>query len=165
MSSSNVKKMDLSQIKYKPLEGEVIHNSADGKFYMWHDDSWTPIKMDSSGFELGLYDINKQIISQLPTITDFTDKEMIINELHLKYGNYYYMLYGKEISYFTLFEMGAANKFGATVVECLESVGPVKAIDLTEAADAVEIWVISKNDEPTCLYLFPYDSGVVKVGE
>ena len=35
---------------------------------------------------------------------------------------------------------------------------------LTEAADAIEIWVIY-NDEPTCLYLFPYDMGIVQVGE
>lgn len=165
MSNQKIKQVDLSQINYTPLEGEVMRNAQDGKYYAWYNNEWTPIKIDSSGFELGLYDINKQIISQLPTITDFTDREMIINDLHLKYGNHYYMLYGKEISYFTLFEMGDVDKFGTTVIECLESVGPVKAIDLTETADAVEIWVISKNDEPTCLYLFPYDSGVVKVGE
>ena len=60
--------------------------------------------------------------------------------------------------------MGAANQFGLTVIDCLKSIGPIKAIDLTELEDAVEIWVVS-NDEPTCLYLFPYDNGVVKVGE
>jgi hypothetical protein len=35
---------------------------------------------------------------------------------------------------------------------------------MTEANDAIEIWVIN-NDKPTCLYLFPYDMGLVEVGE
>jgi hypothetical protein len=38
-------------------------------------------------------------------------------------------------------------------------------MDLTAAGDAVEIWVQPENSEPTCLYLFPYDSGIVQVGE
>ena len=26
-------------------------------------------------------------------------------------------------------------------------------------------WDVPEDEEPTCLYLFPYDSGIVKVGE
>ena len=164
MGNQKIKKMDLSQVNFTPVDGEVMQNSTDGKFYVWKDENWHEVKMENSGFEMGLYDMNKQIIAQLPTITDLAEKEEVINKLHQNWGNYYYMLYGKEISYFTLFEMGAANQFGLTVIDCLKSIGPIKAIDLTELEDAVEIWVVS-NDEPTCLYLFPYDNGVVKVGE
>ena len=164
MGNQKIKKMDLSQVNFTPIDGEIMQNSADDKFYVWKDENWHEVKMENSGFEMGLYDMNKQIIAQLPTITDLAEKEEVINKLHQNWGNYYYMLYGKEISYFTLFEMGAANQFGLTVIDCLKSIGPIKAIDLTELEDAVEIWVIS-NDEPTCLYLFPYDSRVVKVGE
>jgi hypothetical protein len=164
LGNQKIKKMDLSQVNFTPIDGEIMQNSTDDKFYVWKDENWHEVKMENSGFEMGLYDMNKQIITQLPTITDLAEKEEVINKLHQNWGNYYYMLYGKEISYFTLFEMGAANQFGLTVVDCLKSIGPIKAIDLTELEDAVEIWVIS-NDEPTCLYLFPYDNGVVKVGE
>ncbi len=164
MSSSNVKKMDLSQIKYKPLEGEVVHNSADGKFYMWHDDSWTSIKMDSSGFELGLYDINKQIISQLPDISNWDEVEEKLNTFEDKCENVYYMLYGKEISYFTLFKVKDSTAFGREVISIVKELGPVKAMDLTEAGDAIEVWVMY-DEQPTCLYLFPYDTGIVLVGE
>ena len=164
MGNQKIKKMDLSQVNFTPVDGEVMQNSTDGKFYVWKDENWHEVKMENSGFEMGLYDMNKQIIAQLPIITDLAEKEEVINKLHQSWGNYYYMLYGKEISYFTLFEMGAANQFGLTVIDCLKSIGPIKAIDLTELEDAVEIWVVS-NDEPTCLYLFPYDNGVVKVGE
>ena len=164
MGNQKIKKMDLSQVNFTPVDGEVMQNSTDGKFYVWKDENWHEVKMENSGFEMGLYEMNKQIIAQLPTITDLAEKEEVINKLHQNWGNYYYMLYGKENSYFTLFEMGAANQFGLTVIDCLKSIGPIKAIDLTELEDAVEIWVVS-NDEPTCLYLFPYDNGVVKVGE
>ena len=74
------------------------------------------------------------------------------------------MMYGKEISYFTLFKVNEPLLFGDTVADCIPNVGTVKAVDITEANDAVEIWVIN-NDEPTCLYLFPYDMGLVEVGE
>jgi hypothetical protein len=75
------------------------------------------------------------------------------------------MLYGKEISYFTVFKIIEPQYFGEEVLACCLNVGPVKVMDLTEAGDAVEIWVQSNDGEPTCLYLFPYDSGIVQVGE
>ena len=74
------------------------------------------------------------------------------------------MLYGKEISYFTLFKIIDSNDFGYEVIECLKNIGIIKAIDFTETKDAVEIWV-ENDDGPTCLYLFPYDNGIVEVGE
>jgi hypothetical protein len=36
---------------------------------------------------------------------------------------------------------------------------------MTEDDNAIEIWVMKDNNEATCLYLFPYDDGLVKVGE
>ena len=53
---------------------------------------------------------------------------------------------------------------GAAAIECLNNIGSIKAIDLTEDKDAIEAWVMAE-DEATCLYLFPYDMGVVVVGE
>lgn len=164
MGTTTIKKADLSQIRYTPQEGEIMQNAADGKFYIWHDDSWALINVDNSGINMGLYDINKQIISQLPELTDLEDKHYTINGLHAKFNNFYYMMYGKEISYFTLFKIIEPQYFGSEVIDCLKNVGIIKAIDFTEAQDAIEIW-IENEDGPTCLYLFPYDNGVVQVGE
>lgn len=116
--------------------------------------------MSKSGLEIGLYDINKQIISQLPALTNILEKQKLINNFSIDTKNTYYMLYGKEISYFTLFKIKEYQYFGAEVVDCLEYIGIIKAIDLTETNDAIEIW-IENEDGPTCLYLFPYDTGVV----
>ena len=97
-------------------------------------------------------------------ITDLEDKKYTINLLHAKFNNEFYMLYGKEISYFTLFRIFDSTYFSDDVIDCLNNVGDIKAIDFTEAQDAIEIW-IQDEDGPTCLYLFPYDMGLVEVGE
>ena len=161
---TKIKMIDPSQIRYTPIEGEIIQSTIDKKFYIYKDGNWMLINMDSSGINMGLYDMNKQIIAQLPELTDLEEKEEVIHGLHIDWGNFYYMLYGKEISYFTLFKMKEPQYFGKEVIECLKNIGTIKAIDFTEAKDAIEIWV-QIAEEPTCLYLFPYDSGVVQVGE
>lgn len=164
MGDLKIKKIDPTQIRYTPTEGELIQ-TPEGKYMIWHEDGWNEIKMESGGINMGLYDMNKQIISQLPTLNDFTKAIADVRNLHEKYLNEYYMMYGKEISYFTLFKVCGMNEFGQDVIDCCTNIGAIKAMDLTEAGDAVEIWVQPQDDEPTCLYLFPYDSGIVQVGE
>ena len=158
----NLKSYDLDN--YTPQDGEVIQ-TEDGKTMIWNNGEWKELKVEGSNLELGLYDLNKQIIAQLPTLTDFTQAINNVHDLHSEYQNRYYMMYGKEISYFTLFEVCGSNDFGQDVIDCCVNVGSIKAIDMTEAKDALEIWVHPQGEEPTCLYLFPYDSGIVKVGE
>lgn len=161
----SIKKIDVSQIKYTPLEGEIVQDSKTGEFMVYHDGTWQVIKMEGGGVEMGIYDMNKQIISQLPILEDFDKAMDDIWTLYETYHNKYFMLYGKEISYFTVFKIIEPQYLGEDVLECCLNVGLVKAMDLTEAGDAVEIWVQPQDSEPTCLYLFPYDSGIVQVGE
>ena len=161
----SIKQLDPSQIRYTPDEGEIIQN-PDGEYLIWKDGNWNKINVEGSNISMGLYDMNKQIIAQLPTLTtnDLLKKLPLVEELHNKYNNEYYMLYGKEISYFTLFKLKQVESFPHEAIDCLQNIGPIKAIDLTEDKDAIEAWVMA-DDEATCLYLFPYDMGVVVVGE
>ena len=161
MGKNIIKKIDPSQIKYTPIEGEIIQ-SPSGEYMIWHDEKWNGIKIEGSGVEISLYEMNKQIISQLPVIEDFSESKKLVNSLHNIFNNKYYMLYGKELSYFTLFEIKNPINFWKSVEECLKNIGPVKSIEITEPQDALEIWV-QVNDEATCLYLFPYDTGLVEV--
>ena len=147
-----------------PKEGEVAQ-TEDGKYQVFKDGEWHDLKMEGSNLELGLYDLNKQIISQLPVLADFSNAIINIRKLHEKYWNKYYMMYGKEISYFTLFEVCGLNDFGQDIIDCCANIGTIKSMDMTEPEDAIEIWVQPEEADPTCLYLFPYDSGLVKVGE
>ena len=147
-----------------PQEGEVAQ-TEDGKLKIFQDGEWKDLNVEGSNLELGLYEINKQIISQLPSLTDEElDKKIdVINDSYIKCVNDFYMLYGKEISYFTLFKVNEPIYFAQTVLDCLNEIGEIKAIDPTEDGFAVEIWVQPTNEEPTCLYLFPYDNGLVVV--
>ena len=111
MGDLKIKKIDPSQIRYTPTEGELIQ-TPEGKYLIWHNDSWNEVKMESGGINMGLYDMNKQIISQLPALNDFTKAIANVRDLHGKYWNEYYMMYGKEISYFTLFKVCGMNEFG-----------------------------------------------------
>lgn len=156
--------MDLSQINFALEEGTIMQHSVDDKYYAWKDGSWHEVKMEGANLELNLYDMNKQIIAQLPDLTDWDKIEVLLNDFYNIHHNTYYMMYGKEISYFTLFKVNEPLMFGEIVIECFPGIGTVKAVDITDTNDAVEIWVLH-NNEPTCLYLFPYDMGLVEVGE
>ena len=163
MSDLKIKKIDPSQIRYTPTEGEVIQ-TPEGDYLMWHEGNWNKFNFDSNGIEMGLYDMNKQIIAQLPDLDNLEEKTDLVDTFHEDWNNEYYMLYGREISYFTVFKVTDPSVFASIIFECVQNIGVVKAFDLTEAEDAIEIWVMY-NDEPTCLYFFPYDMGLVRVGE
>lgn len=117
-----------------------------------------------------LYELNRSIIEQQGTIKE-EDIVRAINDI--KYlvtatDNKCYMLYGKEIGYFTLFMKDSHNweieTLDLAVMECLANVGFIYSIELTVNKDAIEIWVKdTQRDLLTCMYLFPYDNGVVRI--
>ena len=55
------------------------------------------------------------------------------------------------------------------VAECLANIGQVYSIELTANKDAIEIWVrmypkvAEEESTLTCMYLFPYDGGIVMI--
>lgn len=156
----------------RPQEGDMIHVIDEDRIYIYKNSEWNPITIqsaDDQGIKMELYELNCSIVSQLPNLTEFEDKIALINEYRLATNQQFYMLYGKAISYFTLFMATGCpcevSTLGDGVIECLQNIGDIRAIDYTENKDAIEIWVhIADNDVTTCLYLFPYDNGVVTMG-
>lgn len=125
-------------------------------------------------FNMGLYDLNKSIIYQMGElnfgdIKIYNDKVDLMNNFRNNTRNKFYLMYGKEISYFTLFMVNNGEEdtdLARSVLDCLEHLGPVYSIEYTKDRDAIEIWVCQKiNNEMTCLYLFPYDAGIVPIKE
>ena len=153
----------------RPSNGQVAYAKDTGEVYIYND-GWTvlgtnDIKIEGEGLKMSLYDLNQNIIGQLPDITDFTDKVALINEFQSNTNNKYYMLYSKDISYFTIMvieKYGEMDSLGSAVIECLSNLGAVKSIDYTENRDAIEIWV-NHNGEIICAYFFPYDNGILTV--
>ena len=131
---------------------------------MWDGIGWTDIKADtSSTVELTAYNINKQIIGQLPNmnLAELTEKKKIIRDFKVSCNNVYYMLLCRELNYYTVFvsRATALERMEDVVIECAQVHGSVKAIE--EVDGAIEIWVSNEKDT-YALYFFPYDQGVEK---
>jgi hypothetical protein len=145
-------------------EGEVAYCEEEQAYYIYQD-GWKRVEatMDEEhGLQLNLYDLNKQVISQLQ---DFTDEQLdelktVITSWRATRGGQKYLMYGKEISYFTLFEPkdDSTENFGEAVIACLKDFDSVKEYEIGQ--DAIEVW-IKTNEDVTVLYLFNYDAGVV----
>ena len=119
----------------------------------------------NGNINMSLYDLNKQIVAQLPVLTDEELKEKydLINE----YGNFkeWCMMLNKEIGYYTVFHhipKDAEETFASAVLDCCASLGDVKAIDWAdEDHQAIEIWIV-KDNEAFAFYLFDYAQGVIE---
>ena len=154
--------LQMDQSRFQ--NGEVVFCKDEETFYLYND-GWTQVAAaaDNSGLTMSLYDLNKSIMPQLEPIADFTNVIEDINIWREKTNNEYYLLYGKEVSYFTLFakDVLSHEDLGTVTIDCLRNVGCVYAIDLNKD-NVWEIWC-DWDGEATCLYLFPYDNGVVEI--
>ena len=122
--------------------------------------------MDAS---IELYELNRSIIEQQGALDEapINEKYNLINLFAEETMNNYYMLYGREINYFTVFarhQNWELEYLALAVYECLANIGEVYSIELTAEKDAIEIWVKDiHQDLLTCMYLFPYDGGIVRI--
>jgi hypothetical protein len=149
----------------------------DNKFYAFHEGEWIIIEENMEQLmpsPMQLYELNKQFVSQLPPLSDqdLQDrKEMVDNWVNEDVE--FYLLYGREISYFTLFQRSKDENITESVsdilLECLAGLGQVVSMDvLTELEEpTIEIWVKiavegQEEDFVTVLYLFDYTKGVEK---
>ena len=116
-----------------------------------------------------LYELNRSIIEQQGTldVDILAEKFKLIDTFAADTKNDFYMLYGREINYFTVFakhKRWELETLALAVAECLVNIGSVYSIELTAEKDAIEIWVKDiHQDLLTCMYLFPYDGGIVRI--
>ncbi len=116
--------------------------------------------------QMNLYDVNKQIMSQLPTLDEEQMKtaKKVICDYIVNGAQEFYMLLGRDINYYTVFQItGEGNSAASEILECANYLGDIKSVEKTEDG-AIEIWVHSREEDstPTVLYLFIYDLGVIK---
>lgn len=107
-------------------------------------------------------------MSQLPALSK--EKETEALSLIQEYSksatsDTYYMLLGRDINYYTIFDIspnnGGATPLAATVLECAKDVGSIVDVSLNES-NAIEIWVKTEQDA-ICLIFFDYSQGVIPV--
>ena len=116
--------------------------------------------MENNNLEMNLYDLNKQLVSQLP---EFTDAKSRVEDFK-KDNVGFYMLLCRELNYFTLFQITSdapkEDNFADVVVECANTIGVIKSA-MENDDGAFEIWVTNAENESFVMYLFNYDGGVV----
>lgn len=154
-------------------DGEAFYVKDENKIYVWKDEDKSYKEVDQKmisegGLKMNLYEINKSIISQMDPLDEakINDLKDMVNSILDKN---YYLLYGEEISYFTLFERKPQiiqdpkedTSLGNMLIECLKAFDKVYNYELLDNG-AIEIWVHNKdNNLATVLYLFDYTDGVV----
>ena len=115
---------------------------------------------------MSLFDINAQLISQLPAhdAVQLEEDVLKIDEFDTKTNSNYYMLLCKEASYYTLFttigEPEDEKSFGEIVIECATALGEIHSVENIEDNE-IELWVVNGENETRCLHLFDYARGVV----
>lgn len=152
-----------------PKEGEICYAQDTDNLYLYKNNQWiefSNVQINGEGLELSLYELNRTIISQLNPLSkeDIIEKKQDIN--NFVSNNKFYMMYGREVSYFTVFHISddkaEFSNLADGVLECLSVIGDIYSIEMVDNT-AIEIWV-KFQDIVTCLYLFPYDNGVVRIG-
>ena len=120
----------------------------------------------SGNIQMNIYDLNKQLISQFACFgkEQMSEAKETINFYGKEANNEYYMLLCRDINYYTLFNINpdasTLENFGGLVLECATDIGAIKAVERVEGA--IEIWAHPIDGEPLAMYLFPYDTGVIK---
>ena len=142
-------------------EGETAQVNQEQKIYEYTNGVWLPKELPEGKMNINVYDMNKQIISQLPAIDDIA----VLTTIR-KYKNVdgkYFMLICRDIGYYTLFaiEPDSEARIEQEALECLKDIGAIKSIEQIEGTEVLEIWVEPENEDPVVMYFFNYDKGVI----
>lgn len=150
--------------------GEVAYVEDIEKFYIYTPNGWVQWQPDvaptESDIQLSLYEVNKQIIAQLPTLSGVQLDEAKLTLSHyvngLDHNDDYYMLLCYDLRYFTMFarDQKYEENIVDAIMDCLSYVGEVKSVEESEDGQAIEIWIVSEG-EAYVMYFFDYGRGVV----
>lgn len=154
-----------------PSHGQTVWCSSEDKCYRYDAiEGWQEVPEDNeTTIGMNMYDINKQIISQLPVMSDEAIAEALVELRRFvdETKNKFYMLLCRDINYYTLFMRDlklADETIEDVLLECAHTLGDIKAIERTDGA--IEIWIENEFFEngPYAMYFFPYDGGVEVCG-
>ena len=120
----------------------------------------------NGNLQMNLYDLNKQIISQMPALDEEgVERALMTVMAYIKNTeNKFYMLLCRDINYYTLFNISTniTEPYACEeVLACAKDLGAVKSVEVNDN-NAIEIWVQGEDDEARVMYLFPYDGGVIE---
>lgn len=165
---------DGTPLLIKGMTDEILENKKSSLSFSFGTNSngeeWAEAHEENENtFVTGmtLYDLNKNLISQLMPLDDneLYEAAEIILAFCEEQRNKYYMLLCHELRYFTLFNYYVQTdrplpNVEEEVIGCAHDIGSILSIE--EVEGAIEIWVKTEADEVFAMYFFPYDRGVIK---
>lgn len=154
---------------------EICYCEETSKLYQYslEESKWVEMKTDGQGLNLNLYELNKNVISQLPFLDRKENEKTFRKKLNeFKENNKnsnYFMLLNNELHYFTILtlnqiknKIGELSTFENTIIDLIYEIGQIYSLEFTEDNSAIEIWIKPNGyDEPHVFYLFNYSEGVV----
>lgn len=145
-------------------KGDIVFLTDKNQLVMYDGVEWIKIQEEikaegTSNIEMTTYDINKQLIAQLPILEDWTAEKEIINKYANSFTSNNYLFLCKDISYYTIFQTEIFNPdfptFGEAVLTCAHDIGDIVAVDYMEVTNTIEIWVRQfSTNENLCMVLF-----------
>lgn len=157
-------------------KGEIFWVSSENKAYVVSDKDKKKIELkaldETATISTGLtiYDMNKAIVSKEPTLdlSKGTVMNKLIDGLMDWFGKRlatYYLAYGRDVHYVTMFKNSASNNFNEAsaqlVVDTIAAVGDIISMDYEE--DRIEVWIRTKDSKAELIYIMPYDDGLVRL--
>ncbi len=157
-------------------KGEIFWVSSENKAYVVSDKDKKKIELkaldETATISTGLtiYDMNKAIVSKEPTLdlSKGTVMNKLIDGLIDWFGKRlatYYLAYGRDVHYVTMFKNSASNSFNEAsaqlVVDTIAAVGDIISMDYEE--DRIEVWIRTKDSKAELIYIMPYDDGLVRL--
>lgn len=157
-------------------KGEIFWVSSENKAYVVSDKDKKKIELkaldETATISTGLtiYDMNKAIVSKEPTLdlSKGTVMNKLIDGLMDWFGKRlatYYLAYGRDVHYVTMFKNSASNSFNEAsaqlVVDTIAAVGDIISMDYEE--DRIEVWIRTKDSKAELIYIMPYDDGLVRL--
>ena len=148
----------------EPTENEIGFIPELNKTYQYTNGEWKEVALNTD-LQLTMYDLNKQVISQLPTLgeDELTQAWLTIDNYVQACSAKYFMLLCNDIRYYTVFALlGTGEQCATEVLDCISNLGALKSVGLTEDEAAIEIWFQPEGEQPFAAYFFNYEGGVIE---
>lgn len=149
-------------LKESLSENDKIYVIDENRVYSYRNGRFVVQEVDkTANVNVSLYDINKQIISQMPDIS-IEEARKILDDYQWKHASTsYFGFMSFEKHYFTVFhrtENTQDTMFAAIALDCIQNIGHLKTLNIEN--ETLEVWLDIGNEIYQYL-IFPYDEGIV----
>lgn len=152
-------------------DGETVYCEEENQCFVWNDNKWHLVESEVDGageIKVNYRDLVIGAISGFdPLDMEACQKyQVLLNKWDEAQYHEYYMLYARELDYFTLLRRTEPADdiccLGKEILECLNTIGEIIYVEEFNDDDiSVIFWIRTDTGLITEAYLFDYTAGVV----